>query len=273
MIALQVQHLDLPARRIKIRRTATIDVNGRAIFGEPKHEERREAPIAPHIVEDLEALTAGKTADAPLVDSARGGFINIHNWRGRVWNKAVTGAGLGARDLTPKALRHTAASMAIAAGADVKVVQRMLGHANASMTLTPTPTCGRIVWTKSSRRFRAGAMPRCADRSSSIALRRRSNAFYWRNFGRLKRSGEITCAARTLLLSDPVANNRCTVGAAHGAVVAGLAHPANELHPERVTCPGDEVGAVAVLPRQACALHEGTCVGHEKSCARRPCSQ
>lgn len=37
--------------------------------------------------------------------------------------------------LLPKALRHTAASMAIAAGADVKVVQRILGHADASMTL------------------------------------------------------------------------------------------------------------------------------------------
>lgn len=37
--------------------------------------------------------------------------------------------------LTPKALRHTAASMAIAAGADVKVIQRMLGHADAAMTL------------------------------------------------------------------------------------------------------------------------------------------
>ena len=135
VVAVQVQHLDLPGRRIKIRRTATIDVNGSAIFGEPKHGERREVPIAPHIVEDLETLIAGTPADAPLVGSARGGFINIHNWWGRVWNKAVAAAGIGGRDLTPKALRHTAASMAIAAGADVKVVQRMLGHTDASMTL------------------------------------------------------------------------------------------------------------------------------------------
>jgi len=32
-------------------------------------------------------------------------------------------------------LRHTAASLAISAGANVKAVQRMLGHASASMTL------------------------------------------------------------------------------------------------------------------------------------------
>jgi len=32
-------------------------------------------------------------------------------------------------------LRHTAASLAISAGANVKVVQRMLGHSSAAMTL------------------------------------------------------------------------------------------------------------------------------------------
>lgn len=37
--------------------------------------------------------------------------------------------------LTPHELRHTAASLAISAGANVKAVQRMLGHASAAMTL------------------------------------------------------------------------------------------------------------------------------------------
>ena len=37
--------------------------------------------------------------------------------------------------LHPHELRHTAASLAIASGADVKVVQTMLGHASAAMTL------------------------------------------------------------------------------------------------------------------------------------------
>lgn len=35
----------------------------------------------------------------------------------------------------PHELRHTAASLAIASGADVKVVQLMLGHKTATMTL------------------------------------------------------------------------------------------------------------------------------------------
>jgi integrase len=37
--------------------------------------------------------------------------------------------------LTLHDLRHTAASLAISAGANVKAVQRMLGHASAAMTL------------------------------------------------------------------------------------------------------------------------------------------
>jgi integrase len=39
------------------------------------------------------------------------------------------------RRVTVHDLRHTAASLAISAGANVKVVQRMLGHVSAAMTL------------------------------------------------------------------------------------------------------------------------------------------
>ncbi|KQT74118.1 integrase [Microbacterium sp. Leaf436] len=37
--------------------------------------------------------------------------------------------------MTVHDLRHTAASLAISSGANVKAVQRMLGHASAAMTL------------------------------------------------------------------------------------------------------------------------------------------
>ena len=37
--------------------------------------------------------------------------------------------------MTLHALRHTAASLAVSAGANVKTVQRLLGHASAAMTL------------------------------------------------------------------------------------------------------------------------------------------
>ena len=37
--------------------------------------------------------------------------------------------------MTAHAMRHTAAALAISAGGNPKVVQRMLGHASAAMTL------------------------------------------------------------------------------------------------------------------------------------------
>ena len=59
--------------------------------------------------------------------------MHTANWRRRVFGPAAARVGVGA--LRPHDLRHTAASLAIAAGADVKAVQRMLGHASAVMTL------------------------------------------------------------------------------------------------------------------------------------------
>src|SRR5205807_4290745 len=53
--------------------------------------------------------------------------------RKRVFDHAARGAGLSG--LTPHELRHTAASLAVSSGANVKAVQRLLGHASAAMTL------------------------------------------------------------------------------------------------------------------------------------------
>ena len=52
----------------------------------------------------------------------------------RAWfARAIAASGLP--PLTPHDLRHTAASLAISSGANVRAVQRMLGHASAKMTL------------------------------------------------------------------------------------------------------------------------------------------
>jgi integrase len=55
------------------------------------------------------------------------------NFRRRFFDPAAMAAGL--EDLSPHDLRHTAASLLVASGANVKAVQRMLGHASAAMTL------------------------------------------------------------------------------------------------------------------------------------------
>ena len=45
------------------------------------------------------------------------------------------GSDSGVPCTTPHDLRHTAASLAVSAGANVKAIQKMLGHASAAMTL------------------------------------------------------------------------------------------------------------------------------------------
>lgn len=59
----------------------------------------------------------------------------MKNWYNRIWVKAVVGSGLELPGLTIHSLRHTFASLSIAAGAGVKTVQNALGHADASITL------------------------------------------------------------------------------------------------------------------------------------------
>ena len=66
-------------------------------------------------------------------DDVRLDAADNSNFRHRFFDPAVTRAGLA--PLTPHDLRDTAASLAVAAGASVKAVQRMLGHASAAMTL------------------------------------------------------------------------------------------------------------------------------------------
>ena len=66
--------------------------------------------------------------------------------------------------LHPHELRHTAASLAIASGADVKVVQQMLDHSSATMTMD---TYGHLLESRLDEV--ADAMD--ADRSSARAAR------------------------------------------------------------------------------------------------------
>ena len=86
------------------------------------------------LVSDLAAHIAGKTPD-DLVFCGQPWwkFCAIVSWRRDVFDAAAEFVGLSG--LTPHELRHTAASLAVSAGANVKAVQKMLGHASAAMTL------------------------------------------------------------------------------------------------------------------------------------------
>jgi integrase len=85
------------------------------------------------LVDDLAEHVAGRAPDELVFASSTGTVMRVRNAR-RAWlHRAAVAVELPG--LTPHELRHTAASLAVSAGANVKAVQRMLGHAKATMTL------------------------------------------------------------------------------------------------------------------------------------------
>ncbi len=132
LAALRVGRLDLMRRRATIAESVT-EVGGRGlVWGTPKGHERRDVPIHRFLIDELAAHVAGKTADAQVFTAPQGGTLRVRNFRRAALDAAAEALGLAG--LHPHGLRHTAASLATAAGADVKVVQQMLGHKSATMT-------------------------------------------------------------------------------------------------------------------------------------------
>ncbi|MBB0243889.1 tyrosine-type recombinase/integrase [Streptomyces alkaliphilus] len=132
--ALRVGRVDLAARRAHVV-TAFAEDNGEVYEDTPKDHERRSVPLPAFLVAELKPVVDGRAEGELLFPAPRKGPLRAHNFRSREFAAAVKAAGLGHLGVTPHKLRHTAASLAIAAGADVKVVQTMLGHASATMTL------------------------------------------------------------------------------------------------------------------------------------------
>jgi integrase len=130
--ALRVADVDLLRRRLTVARSVT-EVNGHLVWGEPKSHHARSVPIPASLVTELARVCEGKRPEDLLFTAPDGGALWLRNWRRRVFDPAARADGLDG--LTPHELRHTAASLAVAAGANVKAVQQMLGHASAAMTL------------------------------------------------------------------------------------------------------------------------------------------
>jgi integrase len=121
--ALRVRSVDLMWRRLRVSESVS-EVNGHMIWSTPKTHQSRDVPIPRSLIDALVAQAAGKKPEDVLFSSPNGEPIQLANWRQRVSDPAVAAAGL--IGLTPHDLRHTAASLAIASGASVKHVQRML---------------------------------------------------------------------------------------------------------------------------------------------------
>lgn len=130
LAGLQVGDLDLGRGRIHVQRNA-VTVGHRVEVGTLKTGDARVVAAPGFVCEMLREQARGKLPAAWLFPARNGGPMRSPNSKG--WfSAAAKSAGL---DLTPHGLRHVAAGLLVSAGANVKVVQRQLGHASAAMTL------------------------------------------------------------------------------------------------------------------------------------------
>lgn len=130
LAGLQVGDLDLKRGRIHVQRNA-VTLGKRIEVGTLKTGEARVVAAPGFVCEMLRKQARGKLPTAWLFPARDGGPMRLPDSRG--WfSVAAKSAGV---DLTPHGLRHVAAGLLVSAGANVKVVQRQLGHASAVMTL------------------------------------------------------------------------------------------------------------------------------------------
>ena len=130
-VGLRVRDLDMLRRRATISENA-VQVGQEICVGTPKAHKRRSVPLPEFLLPYLARQCDGRDRDDLLFPGKDGGHLKRPRTDG--WFvKAVAVSGVPR--VTPHDLRHSAASLAVSAGANVKAVQQMLRHASAAMTL------------------------------------------------------------------------------------------------------------------------------------------
>ena len=135
--ALRASDVDFLRRRITLH-TNAVKVGGDFAVGSLKSNKNRTVVLPAFVLDALAQTCQGKGRDELLWPSASGGYLAPPSSHDSWLSGAVARcrkADPAFPRVTAHGLRHTAASLAISAGANPKVVQRMLGHASAAMTL------------------------------------------------------------------------------------------------------------------------------------------
>jgi integrase len=118
-------------RELTIRASATAVTGQGIVESTTKTKRDRHVPVPGPVWDRLNGELPGDP-NALVFPSRKGGHLPLGEYR---WAFDKGCAAVGIEGLTPHGLRHTTASLAISAQANVKVVQRLLGHATAAMTL------------------------------------------------------------------------------------------------------------------------------------------
>lgn len=150
-VSLVVGDISFEDRKVVIHKNATGGTTGTTKGGE-----HRTLVLAQFVVDELALTVEGKADDDLIWPSQTGGHLkppsSHDSWLAGAVKRcqkisesaraAEQAAGVERKHQTPvfprvtaHDLRHTAASLAVQSGANVKVIQRMLGHKSAAMTL------------------------------------------------------------------------------------------------------------------------------------------
>lgn len=130
---LRVRDIDLRRRRAAVSRSMTT-LAGRRVTGSTKTDAGvRSVPLPDEVIADVRRLVEGRKRDDLVFTTPKGAQLRKDNLR-RAFIRITAAAGIDP-GLRPHDLRHTAVSLAVASGASVKTVQRMVGHASAAITL------------------------------------------------------------------------------------------------------------------------------------------
>jgi integrase len=138
LFALKWGAVDLDQRFVYIRSTLTMNEQGCLLATAPKtNASVRRVPLSTQAVaalKDLRDLAGDSALDGSFVFRAPdGGAIRRGNFVRRVFHPLLETAKLPR--ITFHSLRHVCASLLLASGQNVKVIQGLLGHASSRLTL------------------------------------------------------------------------------------------------------------------------------------------
>jgi integrase len=131
-VALRVRDVEFLRRRLTVSENA-VQLGSDHAVGPTKGRKARSVPVPEFVLDELSLPCRGKAAGDLVFPGPDGGYLLRSNPARGWFTGAVKRAGV--QPITPHDLRHTCASLAVSAGVNVLALQRMLGHAKASMTL------------------------------------------------------------------------------------------------------------------------------------------
>jgi integrase len=133
LVGLRIEDVDLEARRIRVRRSIT-QVGGKLTEGNPKSAAGRlSIPVPERVMPILSGRISGRFPGQPAITSPNGSLLGLENWKRSTRWRTVIGE-IGRPTLRVHDLRHTYASLARRAGADLRLLQKMMGHASITVT-------------------------------------------------------------------------------------------------------------------------------------------